>query len=158
MKLLCIPENFQKNLYNLRSMTGLSQAELGEMVGYGQNHVSYWEHGKAFPGIEALIRLSACFDVTLDSLLYYPNTAKGRCNTVCLNYKKIMRVERHIDSGEMVEWRMIESKLVEIMEILDPSLRKRYLEILKKFVEDIHRLAVIEIVDSQTPDIGEFPK
>jgi len=138
----------------MRLMAGLSQTELGELAGYGQNHVCYWEKGKTFPGIEALIKLSACFDITLDSLLYYPNTAKGRCNTVCLNFKKIMRVERHIDNNEMIEWRMIESKIVEIMEIHNPESRKRYLELLKKFIEDIHRLAVIEIMDSVPSKLG----
>ena len=154
MKTLCIPENFSVNLRDMRLIAGLSQTELGELLGYGQNHICYWEKGKVFPGIEALMKMSACFDVTLDSLLYYPNTAKGRCNAVCLHLKKIIRAEKLIENKEMLEWRMVKNRIIEFMEIQDPESRRGYLEILKKFVDDLYLLAITEIIKSKPSNMG----
>jgi transcriptional regulator with XRE-family HTH domain len=142
-----IPTNFPGNLKDMRSLTGLSQAELGELLGHGQNHISYWEHGKIFPGIQSLIKLSAIFDVSLDSLLYYPDASKGRCNVVCIYYKKITRVEKHLKKSEMIRWRELETKIVDLMEIENEDLRRKYLDLLISYIEDIHRLALIDIVD-----------
>lgn len=53
----------------LREERGLSQAELGKMLGFGQRTISHWENGTAQPQLEALIALSMFFDVSIDYLL-----------------------------------------------------------------------------------------
>lgn len=146
MKNLSIPKNFQTNLKDLRLMGGMSQKELGQMAGYGQNHVSYWECGKTFPGIEALMTLAAIFDVSLDALLYYPNFAKGRCNTVCLSCLRVARAEKIMSKQEMIGWRKIEYLLTDIMQTESVETRQYCLGVLTGFMEDLHKLVKKEII------------
>ena len=53
----------------LRLANGMSQQELGNIVGLTATGVSYWESGKAMPSIDALEKVSEYFGVSVDYLL-----------------------------------------------------------------------------------------
>ena len=54
---------------DLRQKKGLTQAELADNMGFTSQTVSNWESGAREPDIEALIKLSSLFNVSLDYLL-----------------------------------------------------------------------------------------
>lgn len=56
-------------IYRLRREKGLSQSELGDMVGVSNKAVSKWETGEANPDISLLKPLSDALGVTADELL-----------------------------------------------------------------------------------------
>jgi len=151
MKKLSIPVKFPKNLKDLRHQAGASQKELGQLTGYGQNHISYWEHGKTFPGIEALMVLSNQFQVSIDSLLFHPEFPghKKECNATCLAYKQISVAEKILDNAEMIKWRRIRTKIRDLMCIKDTERRNIYLGMLELITDDIYKLAREHIMDNQ---------
>lgn len=59
-------------IYELRTQKGLSQKELGAILGVSNKAVSKWETGTALPKTETLIKLAKVFDVSTEELL---NTA-----------------------------------------------------------------------------------
>ena len=58
-----------ERIKNLRQQLGLTQAELADKVGFTSQTVSNWESGSREPDIEALVKLSSLFNVSLDYLL-----------------------------------------------------------------------------------------
>ena len=56
-------------LYNLRKEMGISQSELGKLVGVSNKAVSKWETGESKPALKQLYKLSKIFDVTMETLL-----------------------------------------------------------------------------------------
>lgn len=58
-----------ETIYNLRTAKGLSQSELGALVGVSNKAVSKWETDEANPDISLLPRLAEIFDITIDELL-----------------------------------------------------------------------------------------
>ena len=56
-------------LYEQRSAKGLSQAELGSMLGVSNKAVSKWESGVAKPQTDKLVRLAEILNVTVEELL-----------------------------------------------------------------------------------------
>jgi transcriptional regulator with XRE-family HTH domain len=150
MKNLCIPRNFPKNLRDLRLTIDLSQEKLGKMVGYGQNHVCYWERGKTFPGIETLLMLSEVFSVSLDCLLFYPEDGiqpTNRCRPICIDYKHKKMVEGRLEAEELVEWRRLRYKIWDLMAVRDKEKRKLYLQLLHSSIDNTHKLATKEILN-----------
>lgn len=146
MKNSSILQNFSRNLKTMRQVNGISQVDLGEMMGYGQNQISYWENGKVFPGIKVLLSLSAIFDVTLDALLHYPNAVMGRCNPVCMTFRQVVRAEKKMNKHELVEWKQLKLKIIDLMQIENNNMRQRYLAMLKPVIDDLHILATKEII------------
>ena len=61
--------SFGSYLYNLRKEIGLSQVELGKVLGVSNKAVSKWETGEAKPAIKQLYGLSKVFNMPLDDLL-----------------------------------------------------------------------------------------
>lgn len=59
---------FNEQLINLRRQKGLSQEQLGEMIGVSRQTVSKWELGDTTPEMEKLIQLSDIFDISMDAL------------------------------------------------------------------------------------------
>lgn len=64
MKLL-----FAKRLRELRQEKGLSQVELGAMLGYGYTAISGYETGRNEPSFADFIRLCHLLDVSADYIL-----------------------------------------------------------------------------------------
>lgn len=64
MKLL-----FAKRLRELRKEKGLSQVQLGELLGYGDTAISSYETGRNEPSYTDLIRICKVLDVSADYIL-----------------------------------------------------------------------------------------
>ena len=60
---------FGTRIYNLRKGKGLSQSELGALLGVTNKAVSKWENGEAKPAINQLMKLSKLFDVSMDDII-----------------------------------------------------------------------------------------
>lgn len=58
-----------KNIKKFREDRGLTQAQLGEIVGRGDSTVRMWELGSSEPDSETLLKLSECFGVSVGCLL-----------------------------------------------------------------------------------------
>lgn len=61
--------NFANNLRILRKSKGLTQEELGAMLGVNKRTVSVWEIGKCEPSLTMLAKLCEIFDETFDDIL-----------------------------------------------------------------------------------------
>lgn len=60
---------FQQRLKELRTSRGLSQKQLGEIIGATYSAVSFWETGINEPKASNVIKLAQYFEVTSDYLL-----------------------------------------------------------------------------------------
>ena len=60
---------FANRLKELRTAKGISQKELGKIIGGSYSAVSYWEQGINEPKISYVIALCRYFDVSADYLL-----------------------------------------------------------------------------------------
>ncbi len=60
---------FQQRLKELRLTRGLSQKELGDIIGTTYSAISYWEQGINEPKLSYIINLAKFFGVTSDYLL-----------------------------------------------------------------------------------------
>ena len=56
-------------IYELRTQKGLSQKELGAILGVSNKAVSKWETGTAIPKTETLIKLAEVFEISAEELL-----------------------------------------------------------------------------------------
>ena len=59
---------FGNFLYTLRTEKGLSQAELGELLGVTNKAVSKWENGSTKPNTVLIPRIAELFGVTVEEL------------------------------------------------------------------------------------------
>lgn len=55
----------------LRQRKGLSQYQLGVLVGVSDKAVSKWENGESEPSIDKLIKLSKYFGVNIDESMSF---------------------------------------------------------------------------------------
>lgn len=60
---------FARRIVEMRKSRGLSQKELGELVGVSNKAVSKWETGEALPQMKTIIRLASIFETTTEVLL-----------------------------------------------------------------------------------------
>ena len=60
--------NFGNFLCELRIEKGLTQGELGEMLGVSDAAISKWENGEAMPRLAKLQQLADIFDVSVNEL------------------------------------------------------------------------------------------
>ena len=60
---------FQERLKELRLIKGISQKELGQIIGATYSAVSYWETGINEPKLSYIIALCNYFEVSADYLL-----------------------------------------------------------------------------------------
>lgn len=59
-------------IYGLRTKKGLSQNQLGDVLGVSGKAVSKWETGKAKPHVDMIKKLSSVLDVNIETLLDLP--------------------------------------------------------------------------------------
>ena len=57
----------------LRKAKNLTQEQLAEKLDVTRQTISNWENGKFYPDIDALVKISKCFNISLDDLLSYDN-------------------------------------------------------------------------------------
>ena len=69
----------------LRSKKGLSQNELGAMLGVTNKAVSRWENGRGYPDTALLLKLAKILEITVDELL------KGELCSTTQNQKSLNR-------------------------------------------------------------------
>ena len=60
---------FGVKLKELRIEKGLSQRKLGELLGFCNQTVSFWETGSREPDLDALVKIADFFEVSVDFLL-----------------------------------------------------------------------------------------
>ena len=56
-------------LIELRKSKKLSQEELAEKINVSRQTISNWENGRFYPDIDALVKLSKYFNISIDDLL-----------------------------------------------------------------------------------------
>ena len=59
---------FSERILELRSERGLTQEELGEVIGVKRYSIYSYEEGRAFPEMKGLVALADFFDVSMDYL------------------------------------------------------------------------------------------
>ncbi len=57
------------NIAQVRKKCGMTQAELGEKIGFSDKAVSKWERAESVPDVLTLVELSRVFGVTVDALV-----------------------------------------------------------------------------------------
>ena len=62
-----------KKIIEMRKNAKLSQEQLAEKLNVTRQTISNWENGKFYPDIDALVKISKCFNISLDGLLSYDN-------------------------------------------------------------------------------------
>jgi transcriptional regulator with XRE-family HTH domain len=62
--------NIANNIVFLRKKKGLTQAQLGEILGVTGSQITNYEKSKSFPTVDVVLRLAELFGVSLDSLFY----------------------------------------------------------------------------------------
>ena len=60
---------FGKRLKELRTEKGLSQQKLGEIFGFCNQTISFWESGSREPDLDTLLAIAHYFEVSLEELL-----------------------------------------------------------------------------------------
>lgn len=61
---------FGKRLKELRLEKGFSQQKLGEILGFCNQTISFWENGSREPDLDTLILISQYFNVSIEELLF----------------------------------------------------------------------------------------
>ena len=61
--------DLSNRIYELRTQKGLSQKELGAILGVSNKAVSKWETGTAIPKTETLIKLAEVFEISTEELI-----------------------------------------------------------------------------------------
>ena len=62
-----------KKIIEMRKKAKLSQEQLAEKLDVTRQTISNWENGKFYPDIDVLVKISKCFNISLDDLLSYDN-------------------------------------------------------------------------------------
>ena len=62
-----------KKIIEMRKKAKLSQEQLAEKLDVTRQTISNWENCKFYPDIDALVKISKCFNISLDDLLSYDN-------------------------------------------------------------------------------------
>ena len=60
---------FGKKLKELRIEKGLSQQKLGEILGFCNQTISFWENGSREPDLDTLVSIAHYFDVAYEELI-----------------------------------------------------------------------------------------
>lgn len=124
----------------LRKEKGLSQSELGQVVGVAQNTICNWENGSRQFDSEMLIKLAKYFDVTTDYLLGLVDERKIKNVGDLQLQRKIMRAVQPLIEESIRLNKVIDSRNNEI-EVLKEEIKKydRALEETYKKVQTLDR-------------------
>ena len=60
-----------RKIIEMRKNKKLSQEQLAEKLNVSRQTIYNWENGKFYPDIDALVKISKCFNISLDDLLSY---------------------------------------------------------------------------------------
>jgi len=62
------PPQFPNRIREYRLRLGLSQLELGKLIGKARNQVSAWERGSQLPSVRTLLRLAKALNTLAEAL------------------------------------------------------------------------------------------
>lgn len=80
---------FGNRLTEYRTQKGLTQSELGEILGVSNKAVSKWENGSAMPRLDIMIKITEYFDVSLDQFLGIPSKQDSNDQEIRQEYLKL---------------------------------------------------------------------
>ena len=96
--------NAKDTILKLRTKKGLSQDELAEKVHVTRQAVSRWENGETVPNTETLKRLSALFDVSINTLLGSPRQMVCHCCGMSLDDSTTSKEADGIFNEDYCKW------------------------------------------------------
>lgn len=99
------------NLKKLRLEKGLTQAELGKLIGNKQNTISYWEKGTYDIDNENLQRLAVFFNCSTDYLLGKTEIRNQDNPNIILSEQEKTLLENFRSTTEQGKQRIIQSVL-----------------------------------------------
>ncbi|WP_296123894.1 helix-turn-helix transcriptional regulator [uncultured Streptococcus sp.] len=80
----------ESNIKHLIHHKGYDNKRLAEELGVSLRSIQRWVSGDAFPDIEALVKMSAIFDCSLDDLISYKSLANTDFDREdCFSYKDL---------------------------------------------------------------------
>ena len=80
----------ESNIKHLIHHKGYDNKRLAEELGVSLRSIQRWVSGDAFPDIEALVKMSAIFDCSLDDLISYKTFANSEFDRDdCFSYKDL---------------------------------------------------------------------
>ena len=108
-------------ILQLRNRENLSQEELAEKLFVTRQAVSRWENGETLPNTETLKRLSALFDVSINTLLGSPRRNICQCCGMPLEDETTSREPDGSFNEEYCKWCYTEGKFAysSLEELLD---------------------------------------
>lgn len=78
---------FSNNLKKLREKTGISQEELGNIIGVSKSTIGMYEQGKRMPQKDTVLKkIATCFDVSIDFLLGYSKETESKDSFKCSDF------------------------------------------------------------------------
>lgn len=107
------PKHISQNLEMIRRRWGLSQAELGALIGATRSQVSNWERGRTMPAVDELHRLALLAGVSADRL----HTSVLPPDSVALAPGSVVKLPAE-DSAILQVLNKINDNLSEIKELL----------------------------------------
>ena len=69
------PTRITNGITELRTAAGVSQAELGDLIGVTRQTVNAIEGGKYSPSLEVAFKIARVFEVPLEAVFQYPDAA-----------------------------------------------------------------------------------
>ena len=71
-------EQFKDRLRLLRKENGMTQKELGELLGVSERNIRFYEQGRHYPDFKGLLFLADYFQVSLDYLVGWSEQRQRR--------------------------------------------------------------------------------
>ena len=99
---------FGKRLKELRESKKLKCSELGELMGFSQVAITYWENGRSEPKLKDLLKLCEIFEVSIDYLLGFNSV---RYNNVPPEYETVLYAAKNANINP--------EQLIKLIEIID---------------------------------------
>lgn len=88
--------DFGRRLKELRTQAGLTQQQLGDMLGLSKTVVSYYELHTRTPSPDVLVRLAAVFHVSSDYLLGIDKKSDRTIDVSGLTDEEVKELERMV--------------------------------------------------------------
>ena len=101
----------------LRKQNDMTMKQLGEKLGLGESTISQYETGKREPDIKTLLKISECFNVSVDYLM----TGKDMEFTVEMADKdsELLFMEKRIKEYALKLSKLSEEDKIQIMNMID---------------------------------------
>jgi transcriptional regulator with XRE-family HTH domain len=104
-------ETFGDRLARLRKARGLTQSELGELVGSSQRMLTYYERRSGRPPAHLLPRLADALHVTVDELVGYERLKEAQAPRNPRLWRKLRDIEKLGDADRKAVLRFVDALL-----------------------------------------------